>query len=720
MSARSDRWFLLEIGCEELPDGMILDAVRWLGREFAALVERSRLGSVRFDPELLGTPRRLALRATGLVEAQPDRELEVVGPRVEAAYDKGGAPTRALEGFARSQGTTVDQVTRIRTPKGECVAARKRETGRPAAAVLSEALPDLVSGIPFAKTMRWGSGSFRFARPIRWIACLLGPQEIPFEVAGIRAGRRTAGPRFSGSPLLEIGDAGEYVEILERHGVVVDFSRRHRLIHEAVRREGARFGEGCRLDAPATLEETLAGLVEHPVACSGSFDPAFLALPAEVLSTAMIHHQRFFPVRHADGSPAPHYVAVLNCPDDPEVIAGIRRGNEWVLRARLRDAAFFWEEDRKRTLVDRVPDLERVLFEASLGSYRRKVDRVAQLAGSLAGDLTQAGAEVDPSVVQRAAALCKSDLTTLMVKEFPELQGVMGGLYARQEGEPEPVCVAIAEQYRGAGDAASREPFSTREAAVLAIADRLDTLCGFFLLNRIPSGSKDPFGLRRSALAAIQAALDQRLRLSFSRLQRRAVELYATQGMTPREDGIARLIPFLEERLRFVCQEGEDLRYDAVSAALATGSDDPVDVVERARALDGIKGQADFESLSLSYRRVRNILADARVEALGEEKLATPEERALLEAVKDCERRCAPLWEKRDYGAALAVLAGLRAPLDRFFEKVLVMDPDPEIRRKRLALLRRISLLLSRVGDFAEMVLEGETGALASARGTIG
>ena len=296
----------------------------------------------------------------------------------------------------------------------------------------------------------------------------------------------------------------------------------------------------------------------------------------------------------------------------------------------------------------------------------------------------------------------------------------MGGLYARQEGEPEPVCVAISEQYRGAGDAATRQPFTTPEAAVLAIADRMDTLCGFFLLNRIPSGSKDPFGLRRSALAAIQAALDQRLHLSFSRLQGRAVELYAAQGIAPREDGIARLTPFLEERLRFVCQEGENLRYDAVSAALATGGDDAVDAVARARALDGIKGQADFESLSLSYRRVRNILADAQVEALGEEKLATAEERALLEAVKDCERRCAPLLEKRDYAAALAVLAGLRAPLDRFFEKVLVMDPDAEIRRKRLALLRRISLLLRRVGDFAEMVLEGETGALASARGTIG
>ncbi len=720
MSARPDRWFLLEIGCEEIPDGMIVGALRWLSREFAALAERSRLGEVRFDPELLGTPRRLALRATGLLEGQPDRELEVVGPRVEAAYDKSGAPTRALEGFARAQGTTVDQVVRTRTPKGECVAARKKETGRPAAAVLSEALPDLISGIPFAKTMRWGSGSFRFARPIRWIACLLGSQIVPFEVAGIKAGRRTHGPRFSGSQPLEIGDAGEYVEILGRHGVMVDFSRRQRLIQEAVRRECARLGEGSRLDAPDSLAETLAGLVEHPVACSGSFDPAFLALPAEVLSTAMIHHQRFFPVKHSDGRPAPHYVAVLNCPDDSAVIAGIRQGNEWVLRARLRDADFFWKEDRKRGLSERIPDLQRILFEATLGDYRRKVERVGALAGTLAGDLSEAGTAVDLAAVRRAAALCKSDLTTLMVKEFPELQGVMGGLYAREDGEPEEVCVAISEQYRGTGGDATREAFTRREAAVLAIADRMDTLCGFFLLNRIPSGSKDPFGLRRSALAAIQAALDQGLHFSLARLQRRAVELYAEQGIAPREDGIGRLTPFLEERLRFVYQEGAGLRYDAVSAALATGSDDPVDALERARALDGIKGQADFESLSLSYRRVRNILSDAQVEPLGDEKPATPEERALLEAVKDCERRCAPLWKKRDYAAALAVLAGLRSPLDRFFEKVLVMDPDAEVRRKRLALLRRISLLLQRVGDFAEMVLEGETGALASARGTRG
>ena len=713
-----ERWFLLEIGCEELPDTMIRQALRHLAREFASLVERSRLGSARYDPELLGTPRRLALRAAGWLEAQADRELEVVGPRVGAAYDAQGAPTRALEGFARAQGTTVQQVYRTKTPKGECVAARKREPGRPAAAVLAQGLADLVAGIPFAKTMRWGAGSFRFARPIRWIACLLGDEVVPFEVAGIAAGRQTRGPRFAGSPELEIPDAAGYVELLERHGVVVDFARRHRLILEAVRGECARLGEGWSLDAPDSLAETLAGLVEHPVASVGSFDPAFLALPRAVLSTAMIHHQRFFPVRRADGRPAPHYVAVLNCPQDAQVVAGIRRGNDWVLRARLRDADFFWKEDRKRSLGERVPDLERVLFEASLGNYRRKVERIGQLARGLAGDLSAAGTPIDLAVLGRAAELCKSDLTTLMVKEFPELQGIMGGLYAHEEGEPPGVCVALSEQYRGAGDSSTREPFTTPESAVLAIADRFDTLCGFFLLERIPSGSKDPFGLRRSALAAIQAALDQGLHLSFTGLQRRAAELYASQGITARGNGIARLLPFLEERLRFLCQEGAGLRYDAVSAALATGSDDPVDAVARARALNGIKGLPDFESLSLSYRRVRNILADASVEPLGEEALATTEERALLQAVQGCERRCAPLLEKRDYASALAALAGLRGPLDRFFEKVLVMDPDPETRRKRLALLRRIDQLLRRVGDFAEMVLEGETGAVASARGT--
>jgi glycyl-tRNA synthetase beta chain len=720
VSGRPDRWFLLEIGCEELPDGMILEALRWLSREFASVLERARLGSVRFDPELLGTPRRLALRATGFLEAQADRELEVVGPRVEAAYDAQGAPTRALEGFARSQGTTVDQVYRTRTPKGECVAARKREAGRAAAAVLAEALPDLIAAVPFAKTMRWGGGTFRFARPIRWMVCLLGREVVPFEVAGIAVGRETRGPRFAGSPALEIADAADYVDLLERHGVVADFQRRHRLILETVRGECARLGKGWSLDAPDSLAEALAGLVEHPVAAAGSFDPAFLALPREVLSTAMIHHQRFFPVRQGDGSPAAHYVAVLNCPQDDAVIGGIRQGNEWVLRARLRDADFFWKEDRKRTLEDRIPDLERVLFEASLGNYRKKVERVGQLARSLAGDLRAAGRVLDLPVVERAAALCKSDLTTLMVKEFPELQGVMGGLYAREEGEPDGVRLALAEQYRGAGDAATREPFTTPESAALAIADRLDTLCGFFLLNRVPSGSKDPFGLRRSALGAIQAALDQGLHLSFTKLKDRAAEIYASQGIAPRGDGLARLLPFLEERLRFVCQEGLGLRYDAVSAALATGCDDPVDAVARARALNGIRGLPDFESLSLSYRRVRNILADSEVEALGDEKLPTQEERALLEAVQGCERRCAPLLEKRDYAGALAVLAGLRVPLDRFFEKVLVMDPEAQTRRKRLALLRRISVLLRRVGDFAEMVLEGEAGAVASARGTRG
>jgi glycyl-tRNA synthetase beta chain len=706
--AGSERYFLLEIGCEEIPDGMIAPALEHLEGELAALARRERLGDLVLEPESLGTPRRLAVRGRGLLDRQADREVEVTGPRVEAAYDQAGRPTRALEGFARSQGVAVESLSRIASAKGECVVARRTEQGRSAFQVLSAGIPEIVTRIPFGKTMRWGEGSFRFARPLQWLVCLLGSEVVPFELAGISSGRRTRGPRFDRSPMLEIADARDYMKMLESHGVVAEFPRRRRRIQEGIARECARLGVGCSTEDHPELLDSLTGMVEHPVAVAGGFDAAFLNLPAPVLSTAMIHHQRFIPVRNAQGASAPHYIAILNCREDPSTIATIRRGNEWVLRARLRDADFFWTEDRKRTLQERIPDLERVLFEATLGSYRLKVERVAKLAKALCEAIAGRGQTVESGPVMRAAQIAKSDLTTLMVKEFPELQGVMGGLYARQEGEPDAVSQAISQQYWGTGDTEGRKRFLTSEGAVLAMADRMDTLAGFFLLDRIPTGSRDPYGLRRSALALIQAALDRSLHFSLQDLKQTAVSLYAEQGVQPRGAGVDRLTSFIEERIRHLCQEALGLPYDAVNAALAVGADDPLDAVRRAEALQGIRGHADFEALSLSFRRIRNILAAQEVAPFTSGRLQLSEERLLLESLERAERESGPLLDAREYPGALRVLAGVRPSLDRFFEKVLVMDPDAEARRNRLGLLKRISLLLLRVGDFAEMVLEGE------------
>ncbi len=716
----TDRYFLLEIGCEEIPHGMIAPALEYLQAELTALVQRERLGALALDPEYLGTPRRLAVRGRGLLDHQEDREVEVAGPRVEAAYDQAGRPTRALEGFARSQGVAVESLVRLATAKGECMATRRLEEGRSASQVLTLNIPDIVSRIPFGKTMRWGAGSFRFARPLHWIVCLLGSEVVSFDLAGIVSGRRTSGPRFAGSPVFEIPDARDYVTLLESQGVLVDLRQRRRRIQEGVARECSRLGAECCTENLPELVDSLTGLVEHPVAVAGSFDASFLKLPAPVLSTAMIHHQRFIPVRRADGTSAPHYIAVLNCREDPSTLATIRRGNEWVLRARLRDADFFWKEDRKRTLQERIPDLERVLFEATLGSYRLKVERVAKLAETLCGEISRLGKRVEDSWVVRAARIAKSDLTTLMVKEFPELQGVMGGLYAKEDGEPDPVCQALSQQYWGAGDGEGRKRFFTPEGAALAIADRMDTLAGFFLLDRIPTGSRDPYGLRRSALALIQAALDQSLHFSLSTLKERSVSLYAEQGVHPQGKGVDRLGSFIEERIRHLCQDSLGLPYDAVNAALAVGADDPLDAVRRAEALQGIRGYADFEALSLSYRRIRNILAAQEVTPYAAGKLALQEERLLLEALERAEREAGPLLEAREYLKALRVLAALRPGLDRFFEQVLVMDPDPDTRRNRLGLLKRISLLLLRAGDFAEMVLEGEPASLGAGGGNRG
>jgi glycyl-tRNA synthetase beta chain len=703
--------FLLEIGCEEIPDGMIAPALDFLKSQFSVLAARERLGTPEYDPPQLGTPRRLSLLARGVLPRQEERMVEVTGPRVEAAYDGQGRPTRALEGFARSQGVTPEGIFRISTPKGDCVAARRHEEGRAAAEVLAEFIPGIISSIPFGKTMRWGEDSFRFARPVQWIVCLLGTELVRFRLAGIESGRRSRGARFESSPDLEISSAGDYSELLRKASVLVDVGERRRRIVSSLEEACAALGRGLRVEDHPDLVESVTGMVEFPVACAGSFDGAFLELPAPVLSTAMIHHQRFFPVRSGDGELAPHYVAILNCRPDSRVVQGIRRGNEWVLRARLRDAAFFWKEDLKRTLEDRLPDLEKVLFETTLGSYRRKVERVESLSRNLCDQLESRGPRVDAPGVQEAARLCKSDLTTLMVKEFPELQGIMGGLHARQEGMSDTVCRALEQQYLGTGEGEDRSRFTTPEGAALVVADRLDTLAGFFLLDRVPTGSRDPYGLRRAALALVRATLDLRLDYSLRPLFLQAAELYSRQGVSGDPEGIGRILPFLEERLRHVCQETHAFRYDAVNGALAVGSDNLLDAFRRAEALNAVRGESDFEALILSYRRVKNILQDQEPPEFEPALLASDEERALLNALAGVEEAAVPPLAAGDYPAALRFMATLRSPLGRFFDKVLVMDPDSRTRGNRLALLKRISLLFLKVGDFALMVLEGENAA---------
>ena len=714
MTKEASHLFLLEIGCEELPHWAIAPALNHLRKEFAALAVRERLNEPIYEPEdLLGTPRRLALLAGNLLARQADREVEVLGPRVDAAFDPGGKPTRAVEGFARAQGVPVAELVRVSTPRGSCMAARRREKGKEAREVLASALPALIASIPFGKTMRWGEGEFRFARPLRWILCLWSGEVVPFEVGGVRSGRTTLGARFEGSSAVEIPDARAFLDRLRKISVMVSISERRSRVAAALNEECGSLDPSLRVEDHPDLLETVTGLVEHPVVSGGRFDAVFLRLPAAVLSTAMIHHQRFFPILAPDGRLAPRYLAVLNCRDDPATVKRIRRGNDWVLGARLRDADFFWGEDRKRGLEERLPDLERVLFETTLGSYRQKVSRIENLARELARELNDCGQRVDIDRVAEAARLSKADLTTLMVKEFPELQGVMGSLYAREEGRSEAVCTALAQQYLGAGS----ERFSTCEAAVLVVSDRLDTLVGFFLLEKLPTGSRDPFGLRRSAAALVQATLDQKLSFRLDPLIRRSAALYRTQGIAGSEEGLSRLVPFLEERLRHGCQELHGFRYDAVKAAVAVGCQDLYDTFRRAEALNGIRGLPDFEALSLSYRRVKHILAGQPSVPLEEARLVTDEERALLRSLRDVENSAGPSLAAGDYASALRQMATLRSPLDRFFEKVLVMDPEPRVRGNRLALLERISSLFSKVGDLAEMVLEGEKTETVPKRG---
>ncbi len=681
---------LFEVGTEEIPSGYLPPALEDLKSVASRLLTEQRLGYLAVRS--LGTPRRLALLVDGLDERQADARREVIGPPKAAAYDADGKPTKAAEGFARAQGVPVDGLQVRALERGEYLVAIQEDRGSRTPEVLASLLPKLVGALTFPKFMRWGAGTCRFVRPIRWLMAIYDGRVVPFEIDGLRAEGKTYGHRFLAPRGLRVRNFEEYVEGLRERFVIVDQVRRRELVRtQAVEAAAMVNGRPVLDDA---LVDTVADLVEFPTAVCGAFKPEYLELPREVIVTPMQKHQRYFPVVDAAGNLLPHFVAVSNMrAKDMDVI---RQGNERVLRARLNDAEFFFREDRKRPLAERLPELRQIIFQEKLGSVADKVRRLERLAEWIA----ERTAPASRTVAARAALLCKADLPTAMVKEFPNLQGIMGREYARLSGEPPEVCRAIEEHYlpRFAGD---RLPASAVGTAV-ALADRLDSIVGCFAIGLVPTGSEDPYALRRAAVGVVQTILQQGCRLPLDEAVACAQAAYGTVGARDAEATRQAVLEFLRGRTHAVLTE-RGSPGDIVDAALSAGSNDVADAAKRAEALAVLKREADFGELATAFRRVVGIIPRGFTKPVETNRLVEGAERALyaqaIELKADVER----FVMAGDYLGALRRIAALRPMVDMFFEEVLVIGPDEGLTQNRLALLKTVGDLFARIADFTKI-----------------
>jgi len=712
--------FLLEIGCEEIPARMIAAASKELKKRVDDLLVREDL-SVGGEVSSLDTPRRLAVLAPDIAAAQPDVSEELTGPAVAIAF-KDGQPTPAAHAFAKKVGLDISRLNRITTAKGEYIAAKTTKKGRVASEILSELLPKEMAGIYWPKSMYWRKPSERFVRPVRWLVAMLDEEVIPLEFDGVRASDRSQGHRILWQGEVRIPKAGvPYVEALETAKVLGREVREQKIRKQLD--AATRTISGARWREDEDLLETVVNLTEFPSVTLGNFEPEFLKLPEEVLVTVMRDHQKYFAIESSDGKLAPHFLAVLNTDGDPKGL--IRHGHERVLRARFNDARFFWQTDQKHSLRERLEMLRHVTFQKDLGSYHEKTLRVQRLASWLSEVLRQNGVAVRPGVVHKAACLAKADLTTELVKEFTELQGIVGGLYARvqqlDEGLPEATRFAIADAIYDQYKPESMEDTlpRTTEGAILSIADKADTIAGMFALGMQPTGSKDPFALRRQANGVIRIVAEKKLPLRIHQLFQDARESYrgteAEKRFSTKNDPGKAIAEFVRERLEFYLRDALGFKYDVVNAVLAAGSDDVVDAVARAAALSSVRSTADFEAISIAFKRMKNILRQAR--EAGKQPSTTinvtvikeDAERALAGVLPDTAKKVEALRGARDYDTALSEIAKLRPAIDQFFDQVMVMVDDENLRANRLALLETLTREFSTIADFSEIVTEGKS-----------
>ena len=679
----------LEIGCEELPAGFIPKAMA----DLELLMKRELEGARLEYGEIvtLGTPRRLVLAVKALAERQPDAELTAMGPAKSVAYDAAGNPTKAAVGFARGQGVEVASLKLVTTEKGEYLSAVKSEIGRETSELLTEMLPRLLGALPFKKSMRWGDLETRFARPIHWIVSLFDGVVVPFGFGNIEAGSVSRGHRFMANTTFPVRDLGHYLEECERHFVIPDPEKRKEIIRREIARV-AKLAGGNVLQDEGLLEQ-VTFLVEYPSAVAGTFSPDFLAVPREVLITSMREHQRYFSMVDGAGKLLPGFITINNTlTEDPSVVV---KGNERVLRARLSDARFFFEEDKKVPLSDRVEALKSIVYQTKLGTSYEKMERFRALAGFLAGELNPSVAEK----VQRAATLCKADLVTGMVGEFPEVQGIMGREYALHGGEELEVANAIAEHYlpNQAGGALPASDIG----AFVSLADKMDTICGCFSVGLIPTGSADPYALRRSALGIINIILEKKYRQQLGPFIKVSLDLLAPKSSRPREEVHRDVLEFF--KVRFVNLLADRFPGDVVDAVVAVCFDDLVEAYAKIAALSEFRTRDDFGPLAVAFKRVCNIVKDGVDTPVSAALFEDPAEGALHAALQSVSGEVAQAVDSGDYLAALSGIATLKDGVDLFFEKVMVMAEDERVRGNRLALLTGVSRLFARVADFSRL-----------------
>jgi glycyl-tRNA synthetase beta chain len=682
---------LLEIGTEEIPAGFVPQALI----DFESLVKKE-LETNRIDfngVKTFGTPRRLVLLIESISERQKDVEVTKVGPSKQAAFDSEGNPTKAAIGFAKSQSVSVESLRVIQMERGEYICALRKETGRPTLELFSFILPKLILSIPFQKSMRWANVPIRFARPLHWILALFGGEVIPFEVGNVRSGDVTYGHRFMHPDPIRVKNFQSYLQKMREAFVIVDPVERKKMIGEGMVREGTKVSGKVLRDEELLNEVNF--LVEYPVALCGNFDRSFLSLPREIIIHSMKEHQRYFPVEDEHGILLPHFVCISNTnPKDQKVVV---KGNERVLKARLSDAAFFFQDDLKIPLENRLEQLKKVIFQAKLGTSYEKVMRFKELALFL-------GERVDPKLremIERVSLLCKGDLVTGMVGEFPKLQGIVGREYARLSGERPEVYEAIYEHYLPAfaGDRLPSHPVGD----IVSIADKMDTIVGCFGVGLVPTGTADPFGVRRQALGIIRIILEKEYSVSLSELIEESGRLLKEKMERPFSDVKEGVLDFFRVRYQNFLLDKE-YPFDVIEAVVSTSFDELLDVQHRIDALKAAREWKDFESIVIGFKRAMNILKGTPYKMeMDPSFLSELAERNLYQAFIDAKEKVNRHLYKRDYQSALREMTRMKGPIDEFFDQVMVMVEDETIRNNRLGLLEGIGKLFLRIADFSKL-----------------
>ncbi len=681
---------LFEIGTEELPAGYIQPALANMSRMITDKL--SELGLTHGAIKTVATPRRLTICIGELSSAQEDCREEVTGPPKAAAFDAEGNPTKAAVGFAKSRGVSLDDIQIAKTAKGEYLMVVVEKKGEKTATLLPEVLSEIISRLPFPKSMRWGSGSISFARPIQWLVALYGGQIIPCQVNNVKSGQTTRGHRFMAPADQEVGDFNNYLENLRRAHVIADPTERKQAVAKEIT-ESAKQAGGIVM-ADDELIDTVTNLVEKPHAVCGAFDEKFLALPREVLITSMREHQKYFAIVDDQGALLPNFIAVNNTATKDTELAV--EGHQRVLRARLEDALFFFKEDQTRKLADRIENLSGVVFQAGLGTMLEKTERVTALTEWLASQIApQANASA-----KRAAQLAKADLLTELVNEFPSLQGTMGRAYALLDKEPPAVAQAIAEHYLPVR-AGSPLPESD-SGAIVGLADRIDTIVGCFGIGKQPTGTTDPYGLRRLSLGLLHIISARGYSLSIKELAAKAIELYGDKVTEERQSALDAIIDFI--RGRYVNDQiAAGIPASAIEAVTSIDFDDIIDCSRRIEALSAVRQEETFTILAGSFKRVRNIIKGHQKDKIKESLLNEEAEKALYTAFLGVAAEAEPMLKASDYQQAMVVILKMKEPVDRFFDDVMVMADDEKVRNNRLSLLTAISHLFLRIGDFSKM-----------------